>query len=79
MSTKDPASAKQTGSGGNPIWGDDMPMLLEEAATYTGMPLPTFRQKVYSREISSVKVGRRRKVQPSAVRAYLEKHKLPAL
>lgn len=63
----------------NPIWGDDVPMLLEEAAAYTGMPLPTFRQKVYAREIDSLKVGRRRKVQPSAVRAYLEKHKLPAL
>ena len=65
--------------GFNPIWGDDAPILLKEAAFHAGMPLPTFKQKVYAREIDSVKVGRWRKVQPSAVRAYFQKHKRPAL
>ena len=65
--------------GDNPIWGDDVPLLLSEAAAYTGMALGTFKQKVYAREIESRLVGRRRKVQPSAVRAYLERHKLPAI
>ena len=78
MSAKTPLLVKPV-SGHNPIWGDDEPMLLEVAAAYTGMPLPTFKQKVYAREIDSVKVGRRRKVQPSAVRAYLAKHRLSAL
>ena len=63
----------------NPIWGDDVPLDLDEAAAYTGMPLGTFRQKVYAREIASVLVGKRRQVQPSAIRAYLERHKRPAL
>ena len=54
-------------------------MHLAEAAAYTGMPLPTFKQKIYAREIDSLKVGRRRKVQPSAIRAYVLKHKLTAL
>ena len=66
-------------SGTNPIWGADAPLSLPEAAAYTGMPLGTFRQKIYSREIESVKVGKHRKVQPSAVRAYLLKHKLSVL
>ena len=75
----EPSATPRLGNRPNPIWGDDEPMLLEDAAAYTGMPLPTFKQKIYAREIDSVKVGRRRKVQPSAVRAYLEKHKLSAL
>lgn len=69
----------KTGGGFNPIWGDDEPLFLEDAALHAGMPLPTFKQKIYAREIDSVKVGRRRKVQPSAVRAYFQKHKRPAL
>ncbi len=71
-------SSKVT-SGSNPIWGDDEPLLLADAASFTRMPLPTFKQKIYAREIESVKVGRRRMVQPSAVRTYLQKHKRPAL
>ena len=63
----------------NPIWGDDIPLGLEEAAAYTGMPVGTFKQKIYAREIDSVLIGKRRQVQPSAVRAYLERHKRPAL
>lgn len=78
MSAEIPASSKQINRP-NPIWGDDEPMHLAEAAAYTGMPLPTFKQKIYAREIDSLKVGRRRKVQPSAIRAYVLKHKLTAL
>ena len=63
----------------NPVWGHDMPLKLIEAAEFTGMPLSTFKQKVYSREIASVKIGKLRKVCPSDIRAYLEKHRLPAL
>ncbi len=63
----------------NPIWGDDMPLNLQDAAAYTGMPLPTFKQKIYSREIASVKVGRRRKVRPSAIRTYLSRYESPSL
>ena len=63
----------------NPIWGEDVPLELKEAAAFIGMPLPTLKQKIYSREIASLKVGRRRKVRPSAVRAYLRQHELPAI
>ena len=63
----------------NPIWGDDKPLSMQEIAAYAGMPLGTLRQKVYRREIESVLVGRERKIQPSAMRAYLEGHKRPAL
>lgn len=63
----------------NPIWGDDAPLSMEEAAMFVGIPLGTLRQKVYAREIESRRVGKRRMVQPSALRAYLEKHRLPAL
>ena len=63
----------------NPIWGDDVPLDLKEAAIFIGMPLPTLKQKVYAREIASLKVGKRRKVRPSAVRTYLQRHELPAI
>ena len=63
----------------NPVWGDDLPLDLDVAAKFTGMPLPTFKQKVYGREIASVKVGRRRRVRPSAIRAYVRRHERPAV
>ena len=65
--------------GRNPIWGDDEPLPLAEAATYIGMRVGTLRQKVYAREIAVVMVGKHPKVRPSAVRAYLERHERPAL
>lgn len=63
----------------NLIWGEDAPLPLSEAAFQSGMRLGTFRQKIYAREIASVLVGKQRMVQPSAVRAFLEQHKRPAL
>ena len=63
----------------NLIWGNDEPLFLEVAAALSGIPLGTLRQLIYRREIDSRKVGRRRKVQPSALRAYLNLHKRPAL
>ena len=65
--------------GRNPIWGEDLPLSLSEAAAHSGMRLGSFRQRIYSREIASVMVGKQRKVQPSAVRAYFEQCKRPAL
>ena len=65
--------------GQNIIWGNDEPLSLEVAAALSGIPLGTLRQLIYRREIDSRKVGRRRKVQPSALRAYLDLHKRPAL
>lgn len=65
--------------GHNPIWGNDEPLLLSEAAAYIGMSVGTLKQKVYAREIAVVMVGKHPKVRPSAVRAYLERHERPAL
>ena len=73
------ASAPAVPDRKNPIWGDDKPLSMQETAAFVGMPLGTLRQKVYRREIESVLVGRERKIQPSAMRAYLEGHKRPAL
>ena len=65
--------------GRNPIWGDDKPLTLIEAAAYIGMAIGTLREKVYAREIAVVMVGKHPKVRPSAVRAYLERRERPAL
>lgn len=73
------STSSRSGSSIDPIWGDDVPLDLKEAAIFIGMPLPTLKQKVYAREISSLKVGKRRRVRPSAVRTYLQQHELPAI
>ena len=66
-------------AGPNLIWGDDKPLNIPEAAAHADMPVSSLNKLIYSRQIESIKKGKRRVVRPSAIRAYFAKHTLAAL